>query len=59
MPRYPKPVEGLKDGKWYKFDSIHIASVMTGISRSAIQNSLDGRSVKAGGYEWKYQDVEK
>lgn len=40
------------------YSSIVVAAQMTGISRTAINNSLCGWSKSAGGYIWKYETEE-
>lgn len=44
--------------KLAEYKSISVASAMTGISRTAINNSLTGWSKTAGGYAWKYEKEE-
>lgn len=44
-----------QDLKLAEYKSIVIASNITGISRTAINNALTGLSKTAGGYEWKYE----
>ena len=41
--------------KLAEYKSISVAAKMTGISRTAINNSLTGWSKTAGGYIWKYE----
>lgn len=41
---------------WQKFQSLKEASIVTGISRTAISNCLTGRAKTAGGYKWIYEN---
>lgn len=44
------------DGKYIKeFSSIKEASIECGISSSAIHNSIVGKTIKAGGFIWKFK----
>lgn len=55
-----KAVEQYFDGeKIAEYKSIKYASELTGISRTAINNALTGYSMTAGGYKWKYCDLER
>lgn len=48
----------LLDEKLAEYQSIVVASEITGISRTAINNNLKNWSKTAGGYIWKYEQEE-
>ena len=48
-----------KCGKWLSnYTSVNEASQMTGILKSSISNCLNGRGMTAGGFVWKYLEVD-
>lgn len=53
---YSKPSRRrrIRDSLGREYDSINVASELSGVLRTAITNCLTGRSKKAGGLKWDY-----